>query len=128
MGGHMEANAEFHLQGALCRVVQEDRAEGLASGEGVQRGEVVGTCHLDGRRYLILRSSQAPSPKAADVLTERELQVAIMVGQGLGNKRIAMRLGLSEWTVNAYLRRAFAKLGVRTRAAMVARILGDLTP
>jgi len=128
----MEANPEFHLEGALCRVVPEDLAEGLAPTEGEPEGKVVGACQLDGRRYLILRTGQAvvqvPSPKAVDLLTERELQVAIMVGQGLGNKGIALRLDLSEWTVNAYLRRAFAKLGVRTRAAMVARILGDLTP
>ena len=48
-----------------------------------------------------------------------------MVCQGRGNKQIAHRLHLSEWTVSSYLRRIFAKLGVRTRSAMVAKIFAD---
>ncbi|HUM91481.1 MAG TPA: LuxR C-terminal-related transcriptional regulator [Candidatus Competibacter sp.] len=37
------------------------------------------------------------------------------------NKQIADRLHISEWTVSTHLRRIFAKLGVRSRAAMVYR-------
>ena len=95
---------------------------------------MVGNCQLDGRRYVILCRSkkdagpgpQELTPRVADILTARELQVALMVGQGLANKQIAHRLGLSEWTVTSYLRRTFAKLSVRTRAAMVARIVTDM--
>jgi DNA-binding NarL/FixJ family response regulator len=95
---------------------------------------VVGNCLLEGRRYLIVcggngaNHPREPEARIADLLTGRELQVAMMVSQGLGNKQIAHRLGLSEWTVTSYLRRCFAKLGVRTRAAMVARIVSDLRP
>jgi len=52
------------------------------------------------------------------------LQIAILVSQGRVNKQIACQLKLSEWTVSGYLRRIYDKLGVRTRAAMVARIAG----
>jgi two-component system, NarL family, nitrate/nitrite response regulator NarL len=33
------------------------------------------------------------------------------------------RREISSWTVNTYLRRIFAKLGVTSRAAMVARLM-----
>jgi DNA-binding CsgD family transcriptional regulator len=138
----MDAAVEFRLQGTVCRVIPESGAElsgSLGSGYrgGVPDGEpdpqVVGSCLLDGRRYVIVRDgngSGAEPPagrgRVADLLTSREAQVAMMVAEGLSNKRIAARLGLSEWTVTTYLRRIFAKLGVRTRAAMVARILSEL--
>jgi DNA-binding CsgD family transcriptional regulator len=52
-------------------------------------------------------------------LTERELQIAILVATGDAVKRIAFKLGITEWTVKEYLRRIFAKLHVRSQAAMV---------
>lgn len=136
----MEAAVQFNLEGTLCRVIPDDEVtEGAAitASEsrvslGVER--IVGNCQLDGRRYLIVCGTEGAcgipkaTPKVADILTARELQVALMVSQGLANKQIAYRLGLSEWTVTSYLRRTFAKLGVRTRAAMVARIVTDMKP
>jgi hypothetical protein len=46
-----------------------------------------------------------------------------MVAQGHPNKVIAAVLNISCWTVCTHLRRIFAKLGVGSRAAMVARLL-----
>jgi hypothetical protein len=45
-----------------------------------------------------------------------------MVAGGHPNKTIASVLNISSWTVCTYLRRIFAKLGVNSRAAMVARM------
>lgn len=53
------------------------------------------------------------------ILTERELQIAVLVASGQGNKQIANQLCISEWTVSTHLRRIFIKLGVDSRAAMV---------
>lgn len=136
----METKVEFNLEGSLCRVVPDDEvaapcALACAGGRLASSEErMVGNCQLDGRRYVILCRSkndagsgpQELAPRVADILTARELQVALMVDQGLANKQIAHRLGLSEWTVTSYLRRTFAKLSVRTRAAMVARIVTDM--
>lgn len=61
----------------------------------------------------------------ADLLSARELQIAALVADGLVNKQIGDRLGISEWTVSTHLRRIFAKLGVDTRAAMVSKCMGD---
>jgi DNA-binding CsgD family transcriptional regulator len=48
-----------------------------------------------------------------------------MVAQGYPNKTIASVLEISTFTVSSYLRRIFAKLGVNSRAAMVARLMED---
>src|SRR5260370_18879153 len=50
-----------------------------------------------------------------DRLTAKEIQVAILVWQGLTNKDIAGVLTTSEQVVKNYLRTAFDKLGVWTR-------------
>jgi hypothetical protein len=48
-----------------------------------------------------------------------------MVARGYPNKTIASILDISSWTVASHLRRVFTKLGVSSRAAMVARLLED---
>lgn len=53
-----------------------------------------------------------------DLLTERELQIAMQVMMGRLNKQIAADLHISEWTVSTHLRRMFVKLGVRTRTEL----------
>jgi DNA-binding CsgD family transcriptional regulator len=53
-------------------------------------------------------------------LSPREAEVARMVAHGYPNKAIAAVLEISSFTVASYLRRIFAKLGVNSRAAMVA--------
>jgi DNA-binding CsgD family transcriptional regulator len=58
-------------------------------------------------------------------LSPRELEIVRMVAQGHQNKIIAGILNISTWTVCAHVRRIFAKLGVSSRAAMVARLLED---
>jgi two-component system, NarL family, nitrate/nitrite response regulator NarL len=53
-------------------------------------------------------------------LTPRECDVLRGVCEGLSNKEIADRLGLSENTVKSFLQQLFSKTGVRTRAQLVA--------
>jgi DNA-binding NarL/FixJ family response regulator len=50
-----------------------------------------------------------------DRLTAREVQVAIMVWEGLTNRDIAQRLATTEQVVKNYLRTTFDKLGVWSR-------------
>jgi DNA-binding CsgD family transcriptional regulator len=50
-----------------------------------------------------------------DRLTAKEIQVALLVWQGLTNKDIAAILRTSEQVVKNYLRTTFDKLGVWTR-------------
>ena len=55
-----------------------------------------------------------------DQLTPKEIRVATLVWEGLTNREIAKIIGTTEQVVKNYLRTAFDKLGVWTRAqAMV---------
>ena len=51
--------------------------------------------------------------------TQRERQVLFFVFEGLANKEIAERLGVSESSVKATLQQLFAKTGTHTRAQLV---------
>ncbi|MBE1502228.1 DNA-binding CsgD family transcriptional regulator [Amycolatopsis lexingtonensis] len=67
-------------------------------------------------------------PAAHDLLSPREHEVARMVAQGCTNRAIARVLDISLYTVSAHMRRIFTKLGVGTRAAMVAALSGQDAP
>jgi two-component system nitrate/nitrite response regulator NarL len=56
------------------------------------------------------------------------LEVATLVRDGLPNKQIAWRLGMSEGTVKAHLSAVMRVLGVRNRVLLVRRMeeLGHL--
>jgi DNA-binding CsgD family transcriptional regulator len=75
----------------------------------------VGAC-----RCVVLRA--APTEFDANALSPREIEIARMVAKGYPNKVIAKVLDISTWTVGTYLRRSFAKLGVSSRAALVAKL------
>jgi DNA-binding NarL/FixJ family response regulator len=58
-------------------------------------------------------------PSFQKVLTEREQQVLRGIFEGLTNKEIAARLGVSESAVKATLQQLFQKTRVRTRSQLV---------
>ncbi len=58
-------------------------------------------------------------PSFQKVLTEREQQVLRGIFEGLSNKEIAARLGVSESAVKATLQQLFQKTRVRTRSQLV---------
>ena len=55
------------------------------------------------------------------MLTPRELEILACLGEGLSNKAVARRLGISAHTVKFHLEAVFAKLGAASRADAVAR-------
>jgi len=63
------------------------------------------------------------APRTGSGLSAREDEVLGLVAEGLANKQIAARLGISERTVKAHLGSIFRQLGVadRTSAALWAR-------
>lgn len=76
-------------------------------------------------QYLSGRSG-APAGKAAEALTDRELEVLALVAQGLTNRAIGRKLGISDRTVQGHLANIFGKLDAasRTEAVMAAVKLG----
>ena len=110
-------------EGALTELAIElMRRASAAPPRPVAQGEsVLMDVESDGVRCVLVRTA----PRAADtpLLSPREHEIARMVARGLPNKTIAAVLEISTWTVGTYLRRMFAKLGVTSRAAMVAKLM-----
>lgn len=59
-------------------------------------------------------------------LTPRERDVAALVVAGASTRDIAQRTALTVSTVNTYLKRIFAKLGVHSRVELVAKLAGTV--
>lgn len=67
-------------------------------------------------------------PPAISELTATESRIAELVAGGLSNVEVARSLFISPRTVEANLTRVYAKLGVRTRAQLTARLgQGEIT-
>lgn len=86
------------------------------------REVVAGGSPLDPKAARVLLTSRR-SARPAVRLTDREWEVLRMVGDGLPNKAIARRLGITERTVKAHLTSVYHQLGVtdRTQAALWAQ-------
>jgi DNA-binding NarL/FixJ family response regulator len=114
--------------GAVGYLLKDAEPEELVAGiEAVARGE--SPLHPRAARELLSARTRAASGVgdvgvgAAEVrLTPRELEVLTLVRQGLANKQIGRRLGISERTVKAHLTSLYQRLGVadRTQAALWA--------
>lgn len=92
-------------------------------------GDSVGDVSSSADVVLVARRGSAAAPAvhstAGDVLyapalTNRERDVLALLADGLGNKQIAARLGISTSTVKTHLELLFEKLEVSTRAEAVA--------
>jgi DNA-binding NarL/FixJ family response regulator len=72
---------------------------------------------------MVVETFQKPATKitAADELSGRESEILTLLSEGLANKEIAARLGISYDTVRAHLRNIYEKLHVRSRAEAVMR-------
>jgi DNA-binding NarL/FixJ family response regulator len=61
----------------------------------------------------------AQSASALDELTPREIEVLRMLAEGLGNREMASRLGISDHTVKFHISSILDKLGASTRTEAV---------
>jgi NarL family two-component system response regulator YdfI len=62
----------------------------------------------------------AAAPLLTETLTPREIEVLQMLGEGLANRVIAGRLGISVHTAKFHVGSILGKLGAATRAEAVA--------
>ena len=124
-------------RGQLIRRLIEQHAQ---SSPVDQADEIFLDIEIHGVRYLAVRCAArsapdaerargqdpvAAPPRGGHALSPRELEIARMVAKGYANKSIASVLDISSWTVSSHLRRIFSKLGVTSRAAMVAQLLDE---
>lgn len=78
---------------------------------------------------VIVERLGAVLPAAEDLcsrfgLTAREAEAALLVAEGLSDRSVAARLGISLHTARRYAERVLRKVGVHSRAAVAVTILG----
>jgi DNA-binding NarL/FixJ family response regulator len=103
--------------GALGYLLKDATPTELVDGV---RAAARGEAPLDPKVARELLSERRDSRSSA--LSARETEVLSLVGEGLANKLIARRLGISEKTVKTHLTRIYHRIGVtdRTQAALWA--------
>jgi two-component system nitrate/nitrite response regulator NarL len=89
------------------------------------RDVMTGKVWLNQEQLQTALNSEAAVPRETRSrrFTEREQQVLSYVFEGLANKEIAARIGVSESSVKATLQQLFSKTGVRTRSQLVRIVL-----
>lgn len=120
--------AQLARGGTAWLPLDSDADDVVAASHGVIRGLTVVSPHVlptPGRTSV--RAARREQFVAAAVagtdephLTDRELDVLRALAEGLGNKQIGGRLGISPSTVKYHLQSIFAKLEVRTRSEAVS--------
>jgi len=103
----------------IAQWVEENERENSDKGKDFE--EIILDAELDRERFLLVRIPRTQRTSA--LLSPREQEIVRLVAQGHPNKVIAAVLNISTWTVCTHLRRVFSKLGVCSRAAMIARLL-----
>jgi DNA-binding NarL/FixJ family response regulator len=109
--------------GAIGYLLKDAEPEELhAAIRAAARGEAP----LAPKAAAALLSDRGVAKKPAIELTARERDVLALVIDGMGNKQIARRLGISEKTVKGHLTNLFQRIGVvdRTQAALWAERSG----
>ncbi len=112
----LEAGASGYL-GKAC-----DAAELLRAVRDVARGKKYLASAIAHGIALAGMSRDADSP--FDLLTPREMEVALLLNQGMRQEAIAKRLSLSAKTINTHKSRLFDKLGIRDSIAL-ARLVSQ---
>jgi DNA-binding CsgD family transcriptional regulator len=120
--------AQLARGGTAWLPLDADADDVVAASHGVIRGlTVVSPSVLPGAGSSRDRSPRReqraiPVPHGDDEphLTDRELEVLRALAEGLGNKQIGARLGISPSTVKYHLQAIFSKLHVRTRSEAVS--------
>lgn len=118
--------------GPLPRRLLEAGAAGYV-GKGGEASELLRAVRdvARGKRYLansiaqnLALSGIAGNDSPFDTLSPREMEVALLLTQGLRQEAIARRLSLSAKTINTHKTRLFDKLGIRDSIAL-ARLVAQ---
>lgn len=107
------------LREDLKRLVQENSSLVTLPNGMCLRGSM-----LEGNPNAMLVLFEPASRVDERKLSPRELEVATLVLNSLSNRDIAAKLCVATNTVEGHLKRIFTKMQVRTRAGLVAKMLG----
>ena len=116
--------------GAHLRRAGNRRAAAALLGRALARFESLGAAPWAtrcGREAAAcgLRPRRRAQPDATGALTTQERLVARLVAQGGTNRDVAAELVISARTVEHHLGRVYAKLGLRSRTELAARLAAD---
>ncbi|HET6804647.1 MAG TPA: response regulator transcription factor [Frateuria sp.] len=75
----------------------------------------------------MVRSDRSPAPGIGP-LTDRQREIVRWVIQGLSNKEIGRRMGISPTTVKTHLHNIFERAGISGRQQLTVHALGHATP
>jgi DNA-binding CsgD family transcriptional regulator len=81
---------------------------------------------VTGAAPVAVDAARAAGP--LDVLSERERSVAQLAGRGMRSRSIGVTLSISERTVENHLANVYAKLGIRSRAQLIALCADGTAP
>jgi DNA-binding NarL/FixJ family response regulator len=84
----------------------------------VLRGEIYLSTRMSTRLLHRLTTGEAIDEDPVDGLSDRELEVFEMIGQGLGTKQIAGKLDLSHKTIETHREKIKAKLNLRNSSEL----------
>jgi DNA-binding CsgD family transcriptional regulator len=117
-------HAVLGVEAARSRREQPDALARLNGWRGLVEGRwsLVDQFESDGRRFVVAREN-VPRPPGPGAFTMRERQIVGYAALGHDNKIIAYDLGIAHATVKVLMARAAAKLGVRSRAEVIAAYL-----
>ena len=111
--------AQARLVGARGVLLRDVDAPVLMTAlQAVSRGLAVIQPDLEPLLHSVRDREALPS---AGELTAREREVLYLMAEGLPNKTIALRLGISEHTVKFHVNAILSKLGARSRTEAVTR-------
>lgn len=86
----------------------------LAAIRTVREGDIAAAPWL--RETLeLFPARRTVGPRLARPITRRELEVIVLIAEGLGNREIGERLGIREQTVKNHVNRVMGKLGAKRR-------------
>jgi DNA-binding NarL/FixJ family response regulator len=121
-GVDAEAVSELIRSGISGVFRKHDSAAMLAQGI---RDVMAGKVWLDQEQLQTALRTDSTTPQSTGTgrFTEREQQVLSFVFEGLANKEIAARIGVSEGSIKSTLQQLFSKTGVRTRSQLVRIVL-----
>jgi len=116
------AFAEAGVSGFVTR--EESIVELVATIHRASKGELACSSRMAGAllRRVALLAADRPGVLTDQRLTPRELEVAVLLDEGLSNKQIALRLHLEVPTVKHHVHHILHKLGVASRSEAAARL------
>ncbi|MFG1853771.1 ATP-binding protein [Actinomadura geliboluensis] len=119
-GPHHAVLRDVHIDQAVTALGEERYRAAFEEGQRMPLAQAVDDAL--GEPAAAPGSPAARPAGGAHPLTERELQVAVLVAEGLSNRDIAERLTIAKRTADSHIEHILAKLGYSSRAQVAAWI------